>query len=107
MKRDFSIILVGIAGQKMVNEKEEPLTLGSVSVNALLGQYQDEQGLSGEEKFRRYQIAERVSAADVQEVSAEEVSLIKRLIGKGYPPMLVGPAYVALELDPVEPVAAG
>lgn len=107
MKRDFSDVLTGLAGQRLVDEKGDDLTLGSVSVTALLAQYQDEQALSGDEKFRRYQLAERIAKLDVQEVSAEEVALLKRLIGKGYGPMLVGPAYVALERDPTAEISAG
>lgn len=109
MKRDFSQELVGLGGQKLVEangDEQRPMTLGTVSVNALMGQFADEQGLSGEEKFRRYQLAERITAAGVQEVSAEEVALIKRLIGKAYGPILVGPAYIALEKDSPEAAPA-
>lgn len=100
MKRDFGIELVGLKGAKLVDGEGKPLTTGSVSVNALMGQYPDEQGLTGDEKFKRYQLAARIADGDVLEVSAEEVALLKRLIGKGYLPMVVGPAYLALESEP-------
>lgn len=103
MQRDFSQELIGLGGQKLVEangDEQRPMTLGAVSVNALMGQFADEQAITGEEKFRRYQLAERVSDAGVQDVSAEEIALIKRLIGKAYGPVLVGPAFKALELDP-------
>ena len=85
MIRDFNTSLTALGGHKLEG-------------------YPDEQA-SGEEKFKRYQLAERISAAGPQDVSVEEVALIKRLIGKGYPPMVVGPAWLALENDPapVEP----
>lgn len=101
MKRDFSQLLAAL-GQPL---PEPANTLGGVSVAALLGSYADEQGLSGEEKFHRYQLAERIHAGSVQEVSAEEVALLKKLIGKNWPPAVLGPAYEALEQDAVEPAA--
>ena len=104
MIRDFNTSLTALGGHKLEGGEGLPLTLGTVAINALLGTYPDEQA-SGEEKFKRYQLAERISAAGPQDVSVEEVALIKRLIGKGYPPMVVGPAWLALENDPapVEP----
>lgn len=108
MKRDFSQELVGLHNAKLaelIDGEHRPMTLCSVSVNALMGQYQDEQSLGGDEKFRRFQLAVRITEGD-QDVSAEEISLLKRLIGKAYTPMVVGPAYVALERDPEAAPAA-
>lgn len=102
MKRDF--------GQP-ITSPFEPLpnfadTLGKVCVASLLGSYADEQGLSGEEKFRRYQLAERIHAGNMQDVSAEEIALLKKLIGKNWPPAVLGPAYEALEQEFVPEVVA-
>lgn len=108
MKRDFSQQLVGLGGQQLMEangDEQRPMTLAVVAVNALMGQYADEQGLTGDEKFRRYQLAERIDAGGVQDVSAEEVALLKKLIGKAYGPMLVGPAFKALESDAERPEA--
>lgn len=99
MKRDFGQILSAL-GQPL---PEPANTLGAVSIAALLGVYGDEQGLSGEDKFKRYQLAERLHAGGVQDVSAEEVALIKKLVGKNWPPAVLGPAYEALEQDVVDP----
>lgn len=101
MKRDFAVELVGLNDAKLaelVDGEQRPMTLRAVSVNALMGQYQDEPHLTGDEKFRRFQLAVRITEGD-QDVSAEEVTLLKRLIGKAYTPMIVGPAYLALERD--------
>jgi len=102
VKRDFSQPLAAL-GQPL---PEPASTLGAVSIAALLGSYADEQGLSGEEKFRRYQLAERIHAGNVQDVSAEEVALLKKLIGKNWPPAVLGPAYEALEREFSPEVAA-
>lgn len=98
MKRDFSKHLAAL-GQPLPDNVG---TLREVCVGALLAVYADEQALAGEEKFRRYKLAERVSPGGVQEVSAEEVALLKKLIGKNWPPAVLGPAYEALEQDAVE-----
>jgi len=95
MKRDFSQTLSAL-GQPL---PEPAHTLGAVCVAALLGAYADEQSLSGEEKFRRYQLAGRIHAGGIQDVSAEEVAQLKKLIGKNWPPAVLGPAYEALEQD--------
>lgn len=87
---------------------ENVATLGAVCIGALMGVYADEQGLSGEEKFKRYKLAERISAGGDQEVSAEDIALLKKLIAKNWPPAVLGPAYEALEQDqelPADPPA--
>lgn len=99
MKRDFSTILIGIGGQKILDGDQQPLTLGVAAVTALVASYPDEPNLTGEGKFKRWLLAERLANGGVIEVSAEEVTLIKQLIGRGYPPLVVGPAYLALEKD--------
>lgn len=101
MKRDFSTAMIALGAQL----PENVATLGGVCIGALLGVYADEQSLSGDEKFKRYKLAERISAGGEQDVSAEEVALLKKLIGKNWPPAVLGPAYEALERDalPADP----
>lgn len=103
MKRDFDAVLKGYDGAPLLESGKE-VKLGSPAVTVLLAQFQDEQSLRGEDKFSRYKLAERIGQGGVQDVSAEEIALLKSLIGKAYPPGIVGPAYEALEQD--APVAA-
>jgi len=98
VKRDFGAAMIALGAQL----PENVATLGAVCIGALMGVYGDEQALSGDEKFKRYKLAERISAGGVQEVSVEDVALLKKLIGKNWPPAVLGPAYEALEQDPVE-----
>lgn len=100
MKRDFSKELVGIPGSIPTDQDGRYPTLGAVAVGALLANFQDEASLAGEEKLRRYKLAERISQGGVQDVSAEEVSLIKKQVAKAHAIAIVGPAYEALEADP-------
>jgi hypothetical protein len=102
MKRDFSQTLSAL-GQPL---PEPANTLGSVCVSALMGVYPDEQNLSGDDKFKRYQLAERLHAGGEQDVSAEDIALLKKLIGKNWSPAVLGPAYEALERDAPEAAPA-
>ena len=81
-------------------QKEEikDLTLKSVSVEALLATFSDEQSLSGEEKAKRYLLATRIYAnSEELDLTVEEIAKIKQLIGKGYGPLIVGQAWDMLE----------
>lgn len=102
MKRDFSVVLIGLDGDEFKNVKAQPLTLGDLSSTVLGAKYQGEQDLSGDAQYKRYLLAERVHAGGVQDVTAEEVTLIKQLIAKACEPRLLGPAYRALETDASE-----
>jgi hypothetical protein len=53
--------------------------------------------LAGEDKFKRWQIAQKIDEHLEAEISVEDVALIKRLIGKAFGPIVVGPAFQLLE----------
>ena len=53
---------------------------------------------TGEQKHKLFQVLDRVhSAEDVTELSAEEVTLVKRVAGELFTVALVGAVYKALE----------
>jgi hypothetical protein len=92
MKINFNQIIKTIKGEEI-----KDLTLKSVSVEALLATFNDEQSLSGEEKAKRYLLATRIYANDELDLTVEEVAKIKQLVGKGYGPLIVGQAWEMLE----------
>lgn len=99
MKRNFSLPLNDIDGNPLVNNNL-PFTLGSAAIGALLATFEDERHLPGEQKFQRYMLANKIHAnPEALEVSAEEIAMLKNLIGKAYTPIVVGPAFLALESD--------
>ncbi|GLQ96462.1 hypothetical protein [Dyella mobilis] len=103
MKRDFNAPLT-FAG-KPIEENKAVLTLGGVSVNALLVMPDNEPNLQAEEKFKRYKLAERLSAGGVQDLSVDELALVKRLVGNMYQPIIVGASFDLFERElPPEPV---
>lgn len=77
-------------------ESDKPLTLKSVCVNALLMDHQDEK-LTGKEKFERYLIAKKITAA-AEDVSLEleEAVLVKDLVARVYTPIVIGALFEAM-----------
>lgn len=102
---DFNKQFVGDDGRLMctveTNGAECPadkvFTLRMAARNSLQAVFADEQALTGEEKFKRGELAMGLAAPDAK-VKAEDVVLIKKLIAKGYGPMIVFQAWK--ELDP-------
>ena len=93
MKINFNQNLKKLDGTDLEN-----ITLKSVTTEVLQLAFQDEQGLSGEEKAKRWVLATRVYANPGNiDLTIEEVSLIKKLIGKAYGPLIVGQAWEMLE----------
>ena len=98
MDVNFAQELKTLDGESIGNGRgRQTTTLKDVAVEALLATFQDEQGLSGNDKLERYKLAVRVNETLVQTLTAEEISLIKKLIGKAYSPLVVGQAYLMLE----------
>ena len=96
MQLNFNVQLVSFDGPLV--EAGKPITLKQMAVLALAAQLPDEHGIGGDEKFNRYQLADRISkSTEAIEVSAEEITKIKMLLGKGWGAMIVGPAYMLLE----------
>lgn len=95
MKRDFSKELA-FKG-KPVKEGETVLTLGGLAVSVLL--MTEEQNVPGDEKFKRFKLAERIADGGIQDVTVEDIALIKRRIGLTCQPIVVGPAFELLETD--------
>ena len=97
MQIDFKRDLSDFSGNTL-KEKDTPINLAVVAVNALMGVYPDEQNLEGTEKVRRYLLAQRIHGADGSlDIPVEDVALIKKLVGKGFPTLIAGQAIPMLE----------
>jgi len=108
MRIDFDAFLFNMDGTNLkdvTTGKERDCRLSTVCVNALLGENPHNR-ISGEEKLKRYILATKIYKAGVQEVSAEEVSLMKQLIGEFYPPLITGQSMMMLETTVPELKAA-
>ena len=100
---NFSAKILDLNGKPVVDDGKE-VTLGDVAVRALMSLAQDEQSLAGEEKFKRFALAMRLKDGGEVAVSAEDIAMLKKLIGKLYTPLVVGRAFPLL--DPSEKAAA-
>jgi len=99
MKVNFNRSIKDLAGEDLT-ENKVLVTLKVVATNALMATFEDEKGLSGAEKLTRYVLGQKIHAAGADEeveVTAEEVTLLKLLIGKAFGPLIVGSAYQLLE----------
>lgn len=96
MKINFAAPIRDIKGEPIV-ENEKAVTLGSVSCQALLASYPDEPNLSGKEKAERFVLGVLFSLEQEEDISVEDVALLKKLIGKAYGPLVVGRAYEIIE----------
>lgn len=85
-------------------EPERNLTLRKVCLDAIQAQLPNDTP-DGEEKFKRFRLAIRLSSEDEPDLSAEEITKLKRLIGLGFGALVVGRAYEILDPSPSAPVA--
>jgi len=105
MQKRFDSIVTQLDGTPWKNEHGEPLTVGKAVTTALLAAYDDDRTLSGEEKFKRFLLAERIHGAGTGtvEVTAENLSLIKLVVARAFTTGVVGFIYRYLESDPGPP----
>ena len=105
MKIDFKQRLQNLDGGDLMSDSgldekgikvraEEYWTLDTVCVNVLLGSVEGEK-IDGSKKYAQYELAGKVKKGG--ELKTEEVALIKELIGKMYPPVIVGASWDLLE----------
>jgi hypothetical protein len=89
---------VDLEGKEINAEAGTSATLRGIVVNALLASFEDEKQLSGEEKLRRWELAQSIQhATDPVEIKSEDITLIKKLVGKAYTTIIVGQAWQMLE----------
>jgi len=70
---------------KLAAEKlKVELTLGAAARHALCATFPDEKDLTGEQKFDRAMLAYRIKKKEDLDFDPDEISLIKKLIGKLY-----------------------
>lgn len=89
---NFEQILCNLAGIELKNDGV-PVTLRFVTVSALMT---EEGNISGVEKYGRYALAKKIQAG-AKDVTDNEITKIKTLIGQVYQPVVVGPAWEALD----------
>jgi hypothetical protein len=96
---DFTAQLKQLDGSAFVDPsgKEAPVTLGTIAEISLLTTYPDEQNLSGEEKTKRFSLALKIHEKKEVPLTADEITLIKKLIAKNYNALITGRAWELLD----------
>lgn len=97
MKIDFDTVITDFDDKPATMAEGQSNTLKGVCIAALSVVFADEPGLGGEEKYKRGALAFKISKGGVIHLTAEQVSLLKLLIGKAWPPMIVWRAQDLLE----------
>jgi len=99
MKIDFGQELLGIDGKPIMDpQSQEAIRLNSVCINALMGQLEEDSKVAGEKKLARWTLACRVqNGKGPIDMTAEEIADIKDRVGKAFAPVIVGPAFLALD----------
>ena len=97
MKINFQQEILGMDGKPLKDEKDASLLLENIAVNALLAATQDDKA-DGVAKAKRFALAMKINnVTEPVEVTAEEITMIKDLVGKVYMTLVVGRAYDLLE----------
>ena len=109
MKINVTQQLTGLDGTPMITGKQicqmcgqvvsetEPMTVRLAATRALIAVYRDEQNLAGDEKVARFHLALKVTNEDEPDLKAEDIVLIKKLVGKMYGPVVVGRVWSILD----------
>ncbi len=79
---------------------ERDFTLRKACTEALQANGLAGDTLDGEERYRRYQLAIKIMSEDEPELSAEEITKLKRVIGLAFGAIVVGRAYEILDPQP-------
>ena len=112
MKIDVTQQITGLDGTPMVTGKQicqmcgqvvskpESMTVRLAAVRSLTAAFRDEQGLPGDQKIARFHLALKITDEDEPDLQAEDIVLVKELVGKMYGPVVVGRVWAIL--DPPE-----
>ena len=96
MKIDFDAPILALDGTPM-RDGENPATLKALACTALAAMFNDEPSLSATDKYQRFALGLKLVDGGEVDLSVEEIGLIKKLIGKAYPPVTMGRAYDLLD----------
>lgn len=93
-KVNFDLVLKKLDGKPLKDDKEKDLTLSDAAKQSLLV---NDEKQTGSEKYENYCLAAMVDKGGVIDLKSEDISKIKEMIGKYMFPVVVGPAWDALE----------
>lgn len=96
MLKNFDIPFLDYEG-KPIKENDKEAQIRTLIINAIQSS-SDNQTVTGEEKFARFKLCEKISKGGDVEISIEDAAMIKKCVGSGvYTPLAVGRVYDLLE----------
>lgn len=95
MKINLDAVLKDQFGADVIHDNM-PTSLGFFVCQALLAEFKDEP-VDGNEKHLRYKLWGRLKNGGAQDMTVEEAAKLKRLIGIGWAPLIVGQCWDLLE----------
>lgn len=101
VRLDFSVKLRNLQGVELTIDGSEG-TLGFVCVMALMASYPSDAQATGDQKFARYALAKKIQNG-AAEILLTDFDAIKHYVGLTFPPVVLGPAFEALEAAAAEP----
>ncbi len=84
-------------GEQPFHKRKVSLTIRKCCVDSLLATTEKDKSLSGEEKIKRFKLAESIQDTDSVELDSEEVTLLKQRIALMFGVIVVGKAYELLD----------
>jgi len=102
MKLNLNVSLKGFSEEELKDQNGKVRTVASLCLDALLATYTNEL-IDGAEKIIRYNLAlklkedAKIPKSGEINLTAEEITKIKELVGKMYPTLVVGLIYELLE----------
>lgn len=96
MKINFKQKIKNFDDTDAVDESGKQVTLDVVCINALMSNNPEER-VSGDEKLKRYDLALKIKNSNELNLSSEDITLLKKLIGNVYSTLIVGQSYKMLE----------
>lgn len=97
MKIDFTKKLTNLNGEVLTDAtSKKDITLSFICVEALLATEKD---VTGDEKMKRYKLAIDIFEGKKEGLSAEEIVLLKELIGKYFTVLIVGQVFPILSSE--------
>lgn len=96
MKVQLDTKILNLQGEP-IKDGDGDLTLKAVICAAMLGLLQEDQNADSTAKVRMFRLAQRAVDGGEQDISAEDITLIKQRVGKMYGALIVGRAFDLLE----------
>jgi hypothetical protein len=94
---DFDEPVRDLAGKPVKPDSDEPMTLGTCAIGALQHLFVGEDA-SEQVKVRRFKLAVRIAqATQPLELSNDEVTTLKLVVGKFWNPLVVGRLFQAID----------